>query len=95
MDLTRRGVDGRSKCWSCHPVAAEDPLYIVYTSGSTGMPKGVVRDNGGNAVGLRTSVEHTFGMTRQDTIMTTSSFGWVVGTRYVEGGKGGDYVAAL
>ncbi|CAO1629154.1 unnamed protein product [Sympodiomycopsis kandeliae] len=83
LDLTRRGLDGRSKCWSCHPVASEDPLYVVYTSGSTGKPKGVVRTNGGNAVGLQTSIQHTFGMTKSDTIMTTSSFGWVVGISYI------------
>ena len=44
----------------CVPVAATDPLYILYTSGTTGQPKGVVRDNGGHAVALRWSMEHVY-----------------------------------
>ncbi|CAO1618722.1 unnamed protein product [Parajaminaea phylloscopi] len=83
MDLTRRGVDGRSKCWSCHPVGSEDALYSLYTSGTTGTPKGVVRFNGGHAVQLRYSIEHTFGMTRDDTMFCASDLGWVVGHAYI------------
>lgn len=79
LQKTRRGEGGRSKCWSCHPVASEDPLYLLYTSGSTGTPKGVVRLNGGHAVALRYSIEHTFGMRKEDTFFCSSSFGWVVG----------------
>ncbi|KDE03155.1 hypothetical protein MVLG_06350 [Microbotryum lychnidis-dioicae p1A1 Lamole] len=63
----------------CVAVKSSDPLYILYTSGTTGMPKGVVRFNGGHAVASRYTMEHTFGLKREDTIACFSDYGWVVG----------------
>jgi propionyl-CoA synthetase len=67
----------------CVPVAATDPLYILYTSGTTGIPKGVVRDNGGHAVALRWSLEHIYGVKPGEVFFTASDVGWVVGHSYI------------
>jgi propionyl-CoA synthetase len=67
----------------CVDVLATDPLYILYTSGTTGRPKGIVRDNGGHAVALRWSMTNVFGINPGDTWFTASDVGWVVGHSYI------------
>jgi propionyl-CoA synthetase len=67
----------------CVPVAATDPLYILYTSGTTGQPKGVVRDNGGHAVALAWSMKYIYGVDPGDVYWAASDVGWVVGHSYI------------
>jgi propionyl-CoA synthetase len=67
----------------CVPVAATDPLYVLYTSGTTGKPKGVVRDNGGHAVALRWSMEHIYDTGPGEVFWAASDVGWVVGHSYI------------
>jgi len=67
----------------CVPVAATDPLYILYTSGTTGMPKGIVRDNGGHAVALRWSMEYIYDTKPGEVYWAASDVGWVVGHSYI------------
>ncbi len=86
-------VPGRDLDWSlelsaaqpvgCVPVAATDPLYILYTSGTTGKPKGVVRDNGGHAVALRWSMEYIYDTHPGEVYWAASDIGWVVGHSYI------------
>lgn len=67
----------------CVSVDATDPLYILYTSGTTGVPKGVVRDNGGHAVALRWSLEYIYGVKPGEVYWAASDVGWVVGHSYI------------
>ena len=67
----------------CVPVAATDPLYILYTSGTTGLPKGIVRDNGGHLVALKWSMKNIYGVEPGEIFWTASDVGWVVGHSYI------------
>ncbi len=86
-------IEGRDLDWSelarksrpadCVPVKSTDPLYILYTSGTTGMPKGVVRDNGGHAVALKWSMKNVYDVDPGDVYWAASDVGWVVGHSYI------------
>ncbi len=86
-------VEGRDHDWQealagaepqdCVPVAATDPLYILYTSGTTGEPKGVVRDNGGHAVALKWTMKAIYDAAPGDVYWAASDVGWVVGHSYI------------
>jgi propionyl-CoA synthetase len=72
-----------AKTSECEPVLATDPLYILYTSGTTGIPKGVVRDNGGHMVALKWSMENLYGVKPGEIWWCASDIGWVVGHSYI------------
>jgi propionyl-CoA synthetase len=73
----------KAKPAECTPVAATDPLYILYTSGTTGEPKGVVRDNGGHLVALKWTMKNIYDIEPGDVFWAASDVGWVVGHSYI------------
>lgn len=82
-DLDWHEAVARAEPAACVPVSAGDPLYILYTSGTTGLPKGVVRDNGGHAVAMAWSLRCVFNMEPGEIFWAASDIGWVVGHSYI------------
>jgi propionyl-CoA synthetase len=82
-DLTWPEALAEAKPVDCIPVAATDPLYILYTSGTTGIPKGVVRDNGGHLVALEWSMKNVYGVEPGEVFWAASDLGWAVGHSYI------------
>jgi propionyl-CoA synthetase len=76
-------IENAAPVMECVPVLATDPLYILYTSGTTGKPKGVVHDNGGYAVALTWSMRHIYGAEPGDVYWAASDLGWAVGHSYI------------
>jgi propionyl-CoA synthetase len=82
-DLDWNDLMADAKPHDCVPVASTDPLYILYTSGTTGVPKGVVRDNGGHVVALKWTMKAIYNVDAGDVYWAASDVGWVVGHSYI------------
>jgi propionyl-CoA synthetase len=82
-DYDEAMAKARGRSVECVPLKATDPLYILYTSGTTGQPKGVVRDNGGHMVALKWSMKAIYDIDPGETYWAASDVGWVVGHSYI------------
>ncbi|TMK51164.1 MAG: propionyl-CoA synthetase, partial [Actinobacteria bacterium] len=82
-DISWEDVVSNAEPVNCVPVEATDPLYILYTSGTTGQPKGIVRDNGGHAVALKWSMPNIYDARPGEPYWAASDIGWVVGHSYI------------
>jgi propionyl-CoA synthetase len=82
-DFDWNDVTAKATPADCIPVAATDPLYILYTSGTTGQPKGIVRDTGGHMVSLKWTMSAIYGVEQGDVYWAASDIGWVVGHSYI------------
>jgi propionyl-CoA synthetase len=83
LDYAKLRDENRNGQVPCEWLESSDPSYILYTSGTTGKPKGVQRDTGGYAVALASSMRHVFCVAPGETMFTTSDIGWVVGHSYI------------